>query len=77
MVFCISPLTQPHIAKTDLFYAICADSFWILRLDNDGIKKTILKSIGTARTPNSGPFEGSAVDAIADYSLACRATQAV
>src|SRR5215216_5393320 len=32
MVFCISPLTQPHIAKTELFYEIFADSFWILKL---------------------------------------------
>jgi len=32
MVFCISPLTQPHISKTELFYEIFADSFWILKL---------------------------------------------
>jgi hypothetical protein len=52
-----------------LFYEIFADSFWILKLDNDDIKEIILKSIEAARTTNSGPFEESAIDAIADYSL--------
>ena len=69
MVFCISPLTHPHIAKTELFYEIFADGFWILKLGNDDIKEIILKSIEAARTTNSGPFEESAVDAISDYSL--------
>jgi Holliday junction resolvasome RuvABC ATP-dependent DNA helicase subunit len=69
MVFCISPLTQAHVTKTDLFDEIFADAFWIMTLENDDIKEIILKSIEAVNTTNAIPFEDSAIDMIAEYSL--------
>ena len=75
MVFCISPVTYSRIAKTEVFNEIFAYVFWIMSLEkNDDIKEILLKSIEAAASKNnnnnnSSPFEDSAIDKIADYSL--------
>jgi DNA-binding transcriptional ArsR family regulator len=69
MVFCISPITQARITKTELFNEIFGDSFWIMPLEKNDIKEILLKSIEAVKTNNSSPFEDSAIDKIADYSL--------
>jgi hypothetical protein len=69
MVFCISPLTQSHITKSELFNEIFADAFWMITSDKDNIKQIILKSIEAVKTTTFSPFDDSAIDTIADYSL--------
>jgi DNA-binding transcriptional ArsR family regulator len=69
MVFCISPVTQARITKTELFNEIFGDIFWIMPLDKNDIKEILIKSIESVKTNNSSPFEDSAIDKIADYSL--------
>jgi type II secretory pathway predicted ATPase ExeA len=71
MVFCISPVTLSRISKTKLLNEVFEDIFWIMPLENDHIKQILLKSIDDASKDNnnSHPFEDSAIDKIADYSL--------
>ena len=71
MVFCISPVTQSRISKTELLNEVFEDIFWIMPLENDHIKQILLKSIDAAskNNNNSHPFEDSAIDKITDYSL--------
>jgi hypothetical protein len=69
MVFCISPLTQAHITKTDLFNDIFGDVFWIAAMEKGDIKQILLKSIEGVKTTNASPFDDSAIDMIAEYSL--------
>ena len=69
MVFCTSPITQARIRKTELFNEIFGDSFWIMPLKKDDIREILLKSIDAVRSNNSSPFEDSAIDKIAGYSL--------
>jgi type II secretory pathway predicted ATPase ExeA len=69
MVFCISPMTHSRITKTEQFNEIFADIFWIMPLEKDDIKEILSKSIEAVKTNNSSPFEDSAIDKIADYSL--------
>jgi hypothetical protein len=70
MVFCISPVTQARITKTELFNEIFGDIFWIMPLEKNDIKEIFSKSIEAVKTNNdSSPFEDSAIDKIADYSL--------
>ena len=71
MVFSISPVTQSGITKTELLNEIFEDIFWIMPLEKNDIKDILLKSIDAAskNNNNSHPFEDSAIDKIADYSL--------
>jgi type II secretory pathway predicted ATPase ExeA len=70
MVFCISPITHSRITKTEQFNEIFGDIFWIMPVEKNDIKEILLKSIeAAAKTNNSSPFEDSAIDKIADYSL--------
>jgi DNA-binding transcriptional ArsR family regulator len=74
MVFCSSPTTYSLITKTELFLEIFGDIFWIMPLEREDIKQILLKSIEGAAASSknnnyTSPFEDSAIDKIADYSL--------
>jgi hypothetical protein len=69
MVLCISPITHSRITKTEQFNEIFGDIFWIMPVEKNDIKEILLKSIEAVKTNNSSPFEDSAIDKIADYSL--------